>query len=77
MDKKKIDELRELKGTSQGNILLEYIGEKVSELDTVVGAKDWNEVLGRQEAVKKLKEIFTFLGALENKPDSATKSQYL
>ena len=58
MDKKKIDELRLLAGTSQGDTLLEYVNEKITELDTVVWAKDWNEVLGRQEAVKKIKEIF-------------------
>ena len=56
-----------------GKALEEYLAEEIERMVDVTTAKDWNEVLGRQEAVKIIKKIFRFLNVENIKPTGKEK----
>jgi len=51
-------QIESLASSSQGEALREYISEKLTELSDISKAIDWDDVKGRQWAIKKLKDIF-------------------
>ena len=44
-----------------GTALEEYLKEEIEKMVDITTAVKWEEVLGRQEAVKILKKVFRFL----------------
>lgn len=78
MDKKLREQyLKELAPSVQGKALLDYLEEKISELNTVEDAKDWDDVSGKKKAVEFLKSIFNFLGKIGEKSPEKPRNQYL
>lgn len=53
--------LEELSRSQIGVALLEFINEKIFEMKDISKIKDFNEMLGKQEAIKTLEKIFSFL----------------
>jgi len=60
--------------TQYGRALQEYLEEELNKIDTVVGVKSLEEVIGRQHAVDLIKKIFAF--TKEQKVDTKSKNQY-
>lgn len=54
-------EIDKLADSSVAKIVIEFLETKVAELDTVKGASSVKEIQGRQNAIKKLKEIINRL----------------
>ena len=67
--------LEELAKSIYGKVLLDYIEEIKNEIDSVEGANTVKEIIGRQEAIKKLDKIFRFLTA-KREEKSKEKNQY-
>ena len=57
--------LNELPNTAHGQALGLYLREKYEEMNSVENCKTWEETLGKQYAIKLLKEMFKFM-----KPDT-------
>ena len=73
----KKEQLDQLAKSDFGKILLEYLNQKILEMSNIVKITTYDELLGKQEAVKILKELFSFLEkARENKPETK-KTDYL
>lgn len=62
---KEVDKLRD---STASKILIQFLESKVDELDTLDGVKALQEVFGRQNAKKKLKEIINRLQPTGEKP---------
>lgn len=74
LDKEQLsNELDKLAKSSVSKIVIQFLEQKVDELDTVKGAESVKEILGRQNAIKKLKEI---INRLEPKEDVGLKNEY-
>lgn len=71
----KLKLLQELKNTPYGVALKEFLTEKKNELNDVNTCKSYEEVLGRQLALKTLKDLFSFMERRESIDKS--KNQYL
>lgn len=71
----KLKLLQELKNTPYGVALKEFLTEKNNELNDVNTCKSYEEVLGRQLALKTLKDLFSFMERRESIDKS--KNQYL
>ena len=75
--KEKNKRLEDLAKSGYGEALLEYIQENISEMKDISTVKTFEEMVGRQEAVKMLKSIFRFLDKKREKKGEKTKNQYL
>lgn len=49
--------LDHVKDSSVGDAIIEYVNKMISELDSVNGVSSVEEVIGRQEAINKLKRL--------------------
>jgi len=67
---KEVDKLRD---SSASKILIQFLEKKVDELDTLDGVKTLQEVIGRQNAKRKLKEI---INRLQPKGDGSGINEY-
>jgi hypothetical protein len=56
-------QMESLAKSQYGEVLLEFIGQKIDSLNKIGDIKTIEELVGRQEAAKILKEIFRFLEA--------------
>ena len=63
----------DLKNTSYGKALEIYLKEEIERMVDITTAEKWEEVLGRQEAVKILKKVFRFLNVENIKPTGKEK----
>ena len=64
------EELRNIAKSDLGEVLMKYLDEKIKEMADISKIKEYPELLGKQEAVKILKELFSFLErAREKQPD--------
>ena len=66
--------LEELKNTHYGVALNEFLKEKYNYIGDITTIKSWDETLGRQYAVKVIKELFSFME--EQKAQIQNKNQY-
>ncbi len=67
---KGLDSLAE---SSASRILIQYLELKVDELDSVYGADSVKEILGRQNAIKKLREV---IQRLQPRQEINIKNEY-
>jgi len=67
---KEVDKLRD---SSASKILIQFLEKKVDELDTLDGIKTLQELFGRQNAKRKLKEI---INRLQPKGDGSGINEY-
>lgn len=56
-----------------GKALEEYLADEIQRMCDITTATKWEEVLGRQEAVKILKKVFRFLNTENIKPTGKQK----
>lgn len=74
INKQQLDQLAK---SDHGKILMDFLEIKIKEMTDISKIKTYEEMLGKQEAVKILKELFSFLEkGRENKPE-AKKTDYL
>jgi len=69
--------LENLARSEYSKALLEFLQEKINIMSDINTVKNWEELVGKQEAVKILKEIFRFLETKKEGKELKTKSQYL
>jgi hypothetical protein len=75
MTKEQLNEQMESLAKSQyGGVLLEYIKEKIDLMGKIGSIKTFEELIGKQEAVKILKDIFRFLET-KREPESSAPSK--
>jgi len=67
--------LQELGRMRHGKALQEFLDLKYKEIGDISTVKNWEETLGRQFALKLLKELFSVLK--ENKTTENNKNQYI
>jgi hypothetical protein len=71
------NQMESLAKSQYGEILMEFIGQKVDSLNKIGDIKTFEELAGRQEAIKLLKDMFRFLEANRKPESSATlKNEY-
>ena len=71
------DQLKQLAQSDFGKMLIDYLDEKIKDLGNITKIRTFEELVGRQEAVKVLKELFNFLEkGREIKPE-VKKNDYL
>ena len=71
------EQLKQLANSDLGKTLMDYLDEKKAEMTDISKIKTYEEMLGKQEAFKILKELFSFLEkARENKPETK-RTNYL
>jgi len=74
LDKEQLEEqLDKLSESSVAKIVIQFLEQKVGELDTVKGADSVKEILGRQNAIQKLREI---INRLEPRQKVDLKDEY-
>ena len=73
----KSQDLEPLAKSDFGKLLIQWLGEKIIELSDLDKIGSFEEMVGKKEARKILKELFNFLDkARENKPETK-KNEYL
>ena len=71
------EQLKELAVSDLGKVLMDYLAEKIKEMTDITKIKEYDELLGKQEAVKILKELFSFLERAREKQPDTKKTDYL
>ena len=71
------EQLNELAKSDLGKVLMDYLAEKIKEMTDITKIKEYDELLGKQEAVKILKELFSFLERAREKQPDTKKTDYL
>jgi len=66
-------EVDKLSTSSVSRVLIEFLEKKVDELDTFKGAESVKEILGRQNAIRKLQEV---INRLQPKEEISDMSEY-
>ncbi len=61
-----IEQFQEFKNSVFSNVVKEYLQEQINKMSDVLTCKIWEEVLGRQNAIRILKDL---IHLLEVKPD--------
>ncbi len=69
-------ELRQLANSDIGITLAKYLDERVKDMSDLSKIKTYDELLGKQEAVKILKELFSFLEKAREEQPIITKTDY-
>lgn len=73
----KLQELEPLAKSDFGKLLIEWLREQITDLSDLNKIKSFEEMVGKKEAIKILKELFTFLEkGRETKPESK-KNEYI
>ena len=70
------DQLKQLAQSDSGVVLIEWLDTQIKEMSDITKIKEYDELLGKQEAVKILKELFSFLNKSRVKPDKLTRTDY-
>jgi len=66
----KQEELKQLATSDLGRVLVEWLDDQIVQMADITKIKTFEEMVGKQEAVKILKELFGFLEkARERQPD--------
>lgn len=69
--------LKQLAQSDHGKILMNFLDEKIKEMTDITKIKTYEEMMGKQEAVKILKELFSFLEKGREKKPEIQKTNYL
>ncbi len=69
--------LKKLAKNPEGDALRDFMEEKIKELSDISTAEDWENVLGRKLAIKKLKDILFDLKLLKKDIEDLRKNEYL
>jgi hypothetical protein len=56
--------------------LREYIDKQITKYINVEDCKTFEEMVGRQEAIKMLRKIFNFIYSVEEKKDDLKRTSY-
>jgi len=75
IDKNIEDTLKQIPSTVYGMALTKYLEQYKGELNNVETIKTNEELLGRQFALKLIKDLFKFMG--EKKVETPNKNQYV
>jgi len=70
------EQLKLLANSDNGKILLEFLDDQIKQMTDITRIKTYEELMGKQEAVKILKELFSFLEKSRVKPDQPIKTDY-
>ena len=68
--------LEELAKGIYGECLLDYLKEKKIELKSIDEIKSFEELVGRQEAVKMIDKVFYFFSELRDRKEPRPRNQY-
>ena len=69
-------ELRQLANSDLGKVLVDYLDEKIKDMSDVSKIKTYDELLGKQEAIKILKDLFSFLEKAREPQPVIEKTDY-
>lgn len=70
-------DLEPLAKSDFGKLLMEYLKQSISEMSELDKIKSFEEMVGKQEAIKVLKELFSFLESGREQKIEKTKTNYL
>ena len=70
------NELKLLANSDSGKVLIEFLDDQIKQMTDITKMKTWEEVLGKQEAVKILKELFSFLERAREKQPNTQRTDY-
>ena len=70
------NELKLLANSDSGKVLIEFLDDQIKQMTDITKMKTWEEVLGKQEAVKILKELFSFLERAREKQPNTRRTDY-
>ncbi len=68
--------LKQLAVSDSGKILVEFLEDQIEDISNISKIKSYDELLGRQEAVKLLKELFSFLKKSREKTPIINRTDY-
>ena len=70
------EKLKLLANSDHALTLMVWLDEQTKQLSDITKIKDYDELLGKQEAVKILKELFGFLERARQKQPDIQKTDY-
>jgi hypothetical protein len=70
------EEFRNLAKSDFGKVLMNFLDEEIKEMTDIAKIKDYDELLGKQEAVKILRKLFSFLRKAREKNPTIQKTDY-
>jgi hypothetical protein len=70
------NELKLLANSDSGKVLIEFLDDQIKQMTDITKMKTWEEVLGKQEAVRILKELFSFLERAREKQPNTQRTDY-
>jgi len=70
-------QLKQLAQSDFGKLLMDYLDDRIKEMGDISKIKNYDELLGKQEAVKILKELFSFLEKGRETKPKVEKNKYL
>lgn len=74
IDKNTEDTLKQMSKTIYGQALISYLDQARKELDSVSKTRTFDELLGKQYAIKVIDDLFVFMG--DREVSTKPKNQY-
>ena len=70
------DEFKNLAKSDFGKVLMNFLDEEIKEMTDITKIKDYDELLGKQEAVKILRKLFSFLKKTRDEKPIIKRTDY-
>ena len=70
------ERIKQLAKSDLGEALVEWLDDQIKQMVDVTQMKNWEEVLGKQEAVKILRELFNFLVRVREDRTDTKRTDY-
>jgi hypothetical protein len=71
------EQLKNLAKSDNGKVLIDWLEDQIKQMTDITAIKTYEELLGKQESVKVLKELFSFLVKAREVPKEVIKTSYL
>ena len=73
---KQENELKQLANSDAGKVLIDWLEDQIRQMSDIDKIKEYTELLGKQEAVKILKDLFSFLERAREKEPKIQRTDY-
>jgi len=73
---KQEEKLKQLAESDFGLVLIEFLDDQIEQMGDISKIKTFEELVGKQEAVKILKELFGFLEKVREKRPTIQRTDY-
>jgi len=70
------EQLKLLAISDSGKVLIDFLDDQIKQMTDITQIKTYEELIGKQQAMKILKELFNFLEKSRVKPDQPIKTDY-